>query len=229
MKITDEMLRQNAEQARELWLDTLPQKDELPDYTVSPGFQNIMDRLLCRARRAEKRKSFLRSLGRAAAVLLLFTALSFAGLMTVSASFRGQVLQVVSRVFSDHTQYDYTGSQENPTMPELRLDALPEGFEVLSDEQFLQQSRQIHCENDAGNYLDIDISVVPANGNLTLGIDTENAQISVRDIQGKEVTVVSKNGWHILLWTEDSAVFTVYSDLPLSKLIPFVEGITNKP
>lgn len=228
MKITDEMLRQSAAQARELWLDTLPQKDELPDYTVSPGFQNKMDRLLRKGRRAEKQKSFLRSLSRAAAVLLLFTALSFAGLMTVSASFRGQVLQVVFRVFSDQTEYIYTGSQENPTMPELRLDALPEGFEVLSDEQFLQQSRQIHCENDAGNYLDIDISVVPANGNLTLGIDTENAQISVRDIQGKEVTVVSKNGWHILLWTEDSAVFTVYSDLALSELILFVEGITKR-
>ena len=39
MKISNEMLRQNAAQARELWLDTLPQKNGLPDYSVSPAFE----------------------------------------------------------------------------------------------------------------------------------------------------------------------------------------------
>ena len=71
MKISDEMLRQNAAQARELWLDTLPQKNELPDYSVSPAFEENLERLLRKGRRAEKRKSFFRSLGRVAAVLLL--------------------------------------------------------------------------------------------------------------------------------------------------------------
>lgn len=229
MKITDEMLRQNAEQARELWLDTLPQKNEIPDCPTSSRFQENMDRLLQKSRRVEKRKTFFRALGRVAAVLLLVSAVSFTGLMTVNASFREKVLQVVSRVFSDHTQYDYSGSQEDAALPELRLDVLPEGFKVLSDERFLQQSRLIHCENDAGNYLDIDLSVIPANGVGTHLIDTEDAQVSVRDIQGKEVTVVSKNGWLTLLWTEGSTVFTVYSDLALSELIPFIEEITNKP
>ena len=45
MKISDKMLRQNAAQAREQWLNTLPQKDEIPDYSVSPAFQENMDRL----------------------------------------------------------------------------------------------------------------------------------------------------------------------------------------
>lgn len=229
MKISDKMLRQNAEQARELWLDTLPQKDEISEYSVSSQFQENMDRLLQKGRRVEKRKTFFRTLGRTAAVLLLVSAVSFTGLMTVNASFRERVLQVVSRVFSDHTQYDYSGSQEDAALPELQLDALPEGFKVLSDEQFEQQSRQLHCENDSGNYLDIDISVLPANGFGTHLIDTENAQVSVQVLQGIEVTVVSKNGWNILFWTEDSAVFTVESNLKLPELTLFIEKIIEKP
>ena len=228
MKITDEMLRQNAEQARELWLDTLPQKDEISEYSVSSQFQENMDRLLQKSRRVEKRKTFFRTLGRVAAVLLLVSAVSFTGLMTVNASFREKVLQVVSRVFSDHTQYHFSGGQENAALPELQLDALPEGFQVLSDEQFEQLSREVHCENGAGNFLDIEISVIPANGVETQLIDTENAQVTVLDIQGREVTVVSKNDWYILFWTEGSSVFNVYSDLALSELIPFVEGIINR-
>lgn len=228
MKISDEMLRQNAAKARELWLDTLPQKDEIPACSVSPAFQKNMDRLLRKGRCAEKQKTFLRSFSRAAAVLFLVGAVSFAGLMTVSASFRENVLQVVSQVFSDHTQYHFSGGQEDAALPELQLDALPEGFQVLSDEQFEQLSREVHCENGTGNYLDIEISVIPANGVETQLIDTENAQVTVLDIQGREVTVVSKNDWYILFWTEGSSAFNVYSDLVLSELIPFVEGIINR-
>ena len=180
MKISDKMLRQNAAQAREQWLNTLPQKDEIPDYSVSPAFQENMDRLLRRGRRVEKRKTFLRSFGQVAAVLLLVTAVSFAGLMTVDAAFREKVLQAVSQVFSDHTEYNYSGSQEDAALPELQLDALPEGFTVLSDEQFQKLRRLIHCENDAGNCLDIDVSVIPENGVKTQLIDTEDAQVSVQ-------------------------------------------------
>ena len=32
MKITDEMLRQYAAQARDIWLDTLPGEDEIPEH-----------------------------------------------------------------------------------------------------------------------------------------------------------------------------------------------------
>ena len=219
MKISDKMLRQNAAQAREQWLNTLPQKDEIPDYSVSPAFQENMDRLLRRGRRVEKRKTFLRSFGQVAAVLLLVTAVSFAGLMTVDAAFREKVLQAVSQVFSDHTEYNYSGSQEDAALPELQL----------SDEQFQKLRRLIHCENDAGNCLDIDVSVIPENGVKTQLIDTEDAQVSVQELQGKEVTVVSKKGWLTLLWTEDSAVFNVFTDLELAELIPFIAGITNRP
>ena len=228
MRISDKMLRQNAARARELWLDTLPGKDELPAYPVSPELQEKMDGILARARRVEKRKALLRSFSRVAAVLLLVSALTFTGAMTADASFREKVLQVFSRVFSDHTEYRYTGGQEGAVLPELRLDALPEGFTVLSDEQSPQSDRHIRCKNDAGNYLDIDVFVISANGSGTQLIDSEDAQVSVLDIQGREVTVVSKYDWHILLWTEDSTVITVESNIELQEIIAFVEKITTR-
>ena len=229
MRISDKMLRQNAARARELWLDTLPGKDELPAYSVSPELQEKMDGILARARRAEKRKALLRSFGRVAAVLLLVSALTFTGAVTVSASFREKVLLVFSRVFSDRTEYRFANGEEGAVLPELRLEALPEGFKVLEDEQFMQTWRLIHCENDAGNYLDINADVIPSNGSATYNYDTEDAELTVMDIQGKELTIISKNGWRILWWMEGSTIFTIDSDLALSELIPFVERITSKP
>jgi len=228
VRISDKMLRQNAARARELWLDTLPGKDELPAYPVSPELQEKMDGILARARRFEKRKAFFRSFSRVAVLLLLVSALTFTGAVTVSASFREKVMLVFSRVFSDHTEYGYTNGQEGAALPELRLDALPEGFTVLSDEQSPQSDRHIRCKNDAGNYLDIDVFVISANGSGTQLIDSEDAQVSVLDIQGREVTVVSKYDWHILLWTEDSTVITVESNIELQEIIAFVEKITTR-
>ena len=229
MDITDKMLYQNMALVREKRLESLPQRNEIPEAQVSPEFQEKMDRLLHRSRQAERRRDTLRMLGRTAAVLLLFAAVSFAGIMTVSASFREKVVQTVMYVYREYTQYQYSDGREDTTLPELRLDALPEGFAVLSDESFLQFGRSIHCENDAGKYLNLAIKVIGTVGSVTQIIDTENAQVSVTEIQGREVTIVSKNGWIILFWTEDSAVFTVDSNLELSELIPFVESITEKP
>lgn len=229
MKITNEMLRKNAPQARDLWLDTLPQKGEVPVFTVSSQFEEKMNYLLQKNHRIEKRKSYLRSLRGVAAVLLVLSVVSFVGLITVSASFRERVIQVVSRVFSDHTQYNYSSTQEGAMLPELHLNSLPEGFTVLSDERFEQLSRQIHCENDAGYYLDIDVYAISFNDVATQLLDTEGAKVAVMDIQGREVTVVSKDGRIILSWVEDSSVLSLSSNVELPELTPIVERLTDKP
>ena len=53
MKITDEMLYQHAAEARDIWLDTLPKDDELPEHQFSDEFMASFESmksaaLLCR-------------------------------------------------------------------------------------------------------------------------------------------------------------------------------------
>ena len=41
MKITDEMLYRHAAEARDIWLDTLPNDDELPNHQVFHPLHNV--------------------------------------------------------------------------------------------------------------------------------------------------------------------------------------------
>ena len=52
MKLTDELLEQHAAKARDLWLSTLPQQEEVPPHKFSRRFERKMRRL-----RAEQRRS----------------------------------------------------------------------------------------------------------------------------------------------------------------------------
>ncbi len=46
MKLTDELLEQHAAEARDLWLSTLPQQEEVPPHKFSRRFERKMRRLL---------------------------------------------------------------------------------------------------------------------------------------------------------------------------------------
>ena len=43
MKITDEALYQHVAEARDIWLDTLPKDDELPEHQFSDGFMSSLE------------------------------------------------------------------------------------------------------------------------------------------------------------------------------------------
>ena len=45
MKLTDEMLRQHAAEARDIWLDTLPGDDEIPEHHFSDEFMASFERM----------------------------------------------------------------------------------------------------------------------------------------------------------------------------------------
>ena len=223
MRISDDMLRQSAEQARERWLDTLPRRDELPRTEVSEQFRRRMERLLRRADRAEARKSFMRTAGKIAAVLLLFTTVFFTMLMSVNADFREKVLTTIKQVLLEYTEYDYFGSQEEVSLPRLDLSALPDGFTVLSDEQLDRSSRLIHCENSAGIEMDIYLVAITQYSTLNMIVDTEDAEVTEFERNGREITVVTKKGINILLWEEGAVVISVSSRLTVPELLKLID------
>ena len=46
MKITDEMLYRHAAEARDIWLDALPDDSEIPEHEFSDEFNKELDRLV---------------------------------------------------------------------------------------------------------------------------------------------------------------------------------------
>lgn len=68
MKITDELLYQHAAEARDIWLDTLPNEDELPDHQFSDEFMASLETL--KKQETGQRRKRRTPLQRVAAVFL---------------------------------------------------------------------------------------------------------------------------------------------------------------
>ncbi len=229
MQITDEMLYQHASQAREIWLNTLPQKDEIPAIACSNRFQWKMNRLLRQQRRSPRTSRVLHNMKRIAAAFLIVATITFAGLMTVEAV-RQKVIDFVVHVYHEFTEYRFSSSGEAATLPEIRFGYLPEGMEVVTDEFPTQFARHIQFEDGLGHYLLFRVSTFSQHSSGTITVDTEDAEITTCCLRGIEMTVIMKNGWTVILWTEEDAVFTVDGNLELSALEQVVNGliISNK-
>ena len=69
MKITDEMLYQHAAEARDIWLDTLPKDDELPEHQFSDEFMASFESMK-KQEKVQQKKKRRTPLQRVAAVFL---------------------------------------------------------------------------------------------------------------------------------------------------------------
>ncbi len=227
MKITDKLLRENAARARELWLETLPQQEEVPEPACSEEFLAKMDLLQKKQRRAEAVRRSLRTVRRVAAVVLIFLTVTFAGLMTVEA-FRARVVKIFTRTFKDRTEFRYSGDNENAVLPEITFGYLPEGMEKKLDDTDNCIFRHILWEDSAGNYLDFRANAVSKNSTGVHVVDTENAEVSTAVIDGRVTTAVSKNGTIIIVWTDEKTYYMIDSNLSISDVEAFISGIMIK-
>lgn len=228
MQITDELLYQHASQARDLWLDTLPQQDEIPAFTCSNRFQRRMNRLLRQQRRSPKGNRILHDMKRIIAAFLIVVTITFAGLMTVEAV-RQKVIELVVHVYHELTQYEYSSDKDVAVLPELHFDYLPAGMELVSDETHADFGRYILWKSDSGQYLDVECVAAATYSTGTLVIDTEDAQVTTHIIKGREVTFVLKDGTYIIRWADEIAHYTIQSDLDLPELLAFIDGLSAQP
>lgn len=224
MQITDEMLYQHAAQAREIWLDALPQKEEIPAFSCSKSFQRKMGRLLRQQRRPPQVNRILYGMKKIVAVLLIAVTITFAGLMTVEA-FREKIIEVVAHIYHELTRYDYTSYTETTKLPEVQFGYLPTGMELVSDETSFDSVRHIHCENGSGEYIDLDIDGISQDTAMSWVVDTEDAEVMTRIMNGGEVTFISKRDRKIAMWTDQNVSYVMQSNLELSEIEAILDGL----
>lgn len=126
MKITDEMLYRHAAEARDIWLDTLPNDDELPNHQFSDEFMaNIKN-----AEAQQKRKKTSRKyLQRVAALFLVFL-LGSGTWLAVDIEARATFIQWVRKIAPDYVVYHFIGEAPKEDIPNFYCTWLPEGLEA---------------------------------------------------------------------------------------------------
>ena len=126
MKITDEMLYRHAAEARDIWLDTLPNDSEIPEHEFSDGFNKEMDRLVALPPKKKKpTKRFRRVAAMFAAVLI-----GASSWLAVDAEARATFMQWVRTIAPDYVVYHFIGEAPEEDIPNFYCTWLPEGMEA---------------------------------------------------------------------------------------------------
>lgn len=224
MKITDALLRQHAAEARDLWLGTLPQDET---HVFSHRFRRKMKRLLAEQRRTPAMNRALCLMRRTAAALLIAASLTAASLLSVEA-YREKFIEIVTEIFEDLTEFRYSGVAPADTpMPEVTLTYVPEGLVEVEREEDEFSRTIIFSDSDGARLYFMQLHVTEAIASTQI-VDTEDAIVENRRVRDNDVTVVTKNDWHELLWTHEQMSYLLSGNIPLEEFIRMVEGVQQE-
>ena len=220
------LLYEHAPRARELWLSTLPDRDDVPEHTFSRRFERRMAKLLRRQRRSPQVNRTLLVLRRTVAAVLVLLSVSFAGLMTVEA-FRERVIQVVVQVFEELSEFRFnSNTDETTTVPDISFAYLPDGMNMITCETFNNLHSWYLYEDTNGYYFDLRQSVITKNTRSTKILDTEDAVTENWSLRGNDVFCATKNGESTLLWSEGNVLYTLSGNISLDELKCIASQIT---
>ena len=199
MKITDEMLYRHAAEARDIWLDTLPDDSEIPEHEFSDEFNKEMDRLIALSVKQKKpAKRFRRVAAMFAAVLI--GASSF---VAINAEARAAFVGWIKELTDDYLIYRYEGDPVPDVEPVFyRPTWIPEGYsEFLVDEE--DDTKFLAYANEAGEMLKL--SYIHNPDETDWFISTENTI--------KESTTVNGNKADLFISTDpDTSGGVIWSD-----------------
>ena len=199
--------------------------DIVPEHPFSSKFRRRMERLIRRQRRSPAVTAALRCARRAAAYALVLLTLSFSCLMTVDASFREQVLRVVVEVLQEFTEFRYTSDLPANGQPgEVRFTYLPEGMEE-QEREHNEIGFYVCFESADGDFMDLIQTVVSDGTSVSIGLDTENADVTYFAVHGCEAMKIVKDLDHTIHWTEGDSIYTLYGTVPMEELEKVAEGI----
>lgn len=138
------------------------------------------------------------------AIVALVGMLLFTTAFAASPEFRASTLNWVIEVFEDRTEFSFASqsSEENINNSGcgLAVGWLPDGY-TLFEEKANEFSAQKTYRSDDGKVIRIAMFM---SSNMTLGIDTENADVSSIDIQGFDALVITKGDAVEITWADES-------------------------
>ena len=226
MKLSEEMLYEHARKAEELWLNSHPSDDKIPEHRFSNKFDRKMRKLIRSQRRSPGLNQFLSALKRIAVIAFAILTVSFSCLMCVEA-YREKFIEVITEIFEELTQFSFSSSRTEKTeLGEITLEYLTDGMlEVYRECNSKTHNQSIYFEDIEGRRIVIDQDIMVDGKQSTMILDTEDADVSTIDFNGYEATLIVKGEHTILMWEDDVSVILVSGDFPPDEIIRVASGI----
>lgn len=223
MKITDEMLYRHVAEARDIWLDTLPDDSEIPEHQFSDGFNTEMNRLIILS---HKRKQPSRKLQRIAAMfaVIIIGASSFIG---VNAEARAAVIGWIKEVTGTYFVYRYEGEADVAVVPEdYRPAWLPDGYSLFDDNE-RNGRRSIIYANETGEFIKYHCWSPQSTATGFVGVENATQQSVV--VNGHQADLFISNdsiSSNCIAWTDEhSYTHVLHAFLDEEELIKLAESV----
>ncbi len=228
MKITDEMLYQHAAEARDIWLETQPKDDELPEHQFSDEFMTSFEtmRMQENVQRKKKERSSLR---RVAAVFLAIL-IGSGTWLGVDAEARATFTRWIRNVWEDGVVYTFMGESPDTTIPDFHCSWLPEGMAAAELGHLNQQGYMIYF-GENGLHCALDYSYMhEGSAHFISPSGEEGLRHEVVEINGMpgDFYIESEDGLsHVLLWFDEDAgiAFSLHSNLPPEDILRMAESV----
>lgn len=239
MVITDEMLYQNAEHARELWLTTFPGKDEIPEYVCSENFEQQMSILLQQQSNKPATKRFLRNNFtkgqrhrglRQVAAILLAVLLIGSVIIISSPTARATIFNWIHEVFVDHEIYHLDGgNDQSSAIPSYHPSWLPEGFVVMDNYHDAGTCGAFYLNEETGDSISFEC-IFAENTSASITIQDYNTKepVVIRGIDGYYYSEGELSKEKSIVWLDETAniAFSVHGTLDKDILLRISRSIS---
>ena len=223
MKITDEMLYHHAAEARDIWLDTLPDDSDIPEHEFSDEFNKEMDRLVALSKKQKKPARRFQRIAAMFAVVLI----GVSSFVAVNAEARAAFIGWIKELTDDYLIYRYEGDPVPTVEPTLyRPTWIPEGYsEFLVDEE--DDTKFLAYANEAGEMLKL--SYIHNPDETDWFISTENTVKESTTVNGNKADLLISTDPDTsggVLWVdENNCAFMLSGFLEADELIKMAESI----
>ena len=216
MIISDEMLRENAEKAAKLYLERINSEfEQETEHVFSGHFERKMRKIIKDQKRSPGQRRFISIVQKAAVILLVLLAGTFATTMSVKA-YREEFISFIKRVTHRATSIEYRiGDVEycEVDLSKTVFGYLPEGYEITEQKIWGEKAFYTLKRLDGGTlYVEISVVTNSAVGAVTdsavgaISIDIENAKVKSTVIKGEEAILSQKTEKTILVCSDRNVI-----------------------
>lgn len=231
MKLTDDMLYQYASEARDMWLATLPQREEVPEHTFSRRFQRKMKRLLKQQRRTPRMRKVIRYARIAAIFIFVLVAAAFFNPTIAEASWES-VVEIFTKISDGviHFRYSSDASFEESSFPEAYFTYFPDGMEEDREDRIEDITfRHRRYLNTAGEEINIFEELIYSNSMTFTGYDQNNPTLEFFSIGSEQAAAFIEDGKTTISWIQKNVLYTLVTNLPMETTKKIAKGLKQKP
>lgn len=220
--MTDEMLRQAAEESFTHYMETVTRNGEPAHaFHPSPAFERKIGRLARRASRPTNRKL----LQRVASVALAAT-LTGGAWLAVNRDARAEFVSWARQMFESSVVYDFYGTYDEKSLPEYVIDPLPDGF--VETDVIEGDTMYIRVYENGKDIIIFSYMIMSEDTAMSLFSDGHNYEsVQIGPYSGDFYEMTNPEETNELVWfdTENNIVFQISAFMKKDAMLALAESV----